>query len=88
MAINRKKLRDLVDRLAGNGPSMVPAFVAELRELGAVRNAYVGESMETGDDTCVAWYAGQLLDVLESKSLFAVNSIINCVDKFCPEVAP
>jgi hypothetical protein len=89
MAIDRTRLRDLVRRLAANGPSSIPSFLAELHELGAVRGANEGRTdMRDGDDDCVAWYAGQLVEVLEERALFAVNSIINCVDKFCPEVAP
>lgn len=88
MAIDRKQLRALVQRLDGGRRAAVPAVVVELKQLGAIRNAHVGELMENGDDTCVAWYAGQILDVLESESWFAVDSIINLVDKFCPEVAP
>lgn len=89
MAIDRKKLRDLIDRLSGCGAASIPAFLAELQEIGAVRGVHEGRTdMHSGDDDCVAWYAGQLVDVLENRALFAVNSIINCVDKFCPEVSP
>lgn len=30
------------------------------------------------------WFGGQILDVIESESLFAINSLINCVDQFAP----
>lgn len=35
-------------------------------------------------DEVVEWYAGQLVSIIEKKSWFAVNSIINAVDRFCP----
>lgn len=43
------------------------------------RNDLSDQPVET-----MEWYAGQILDVIENKAWFAVNSIINCVDKFCP----
>lgn len=33
----------------------------------------------------IEWYAGQILDIVDERKWFAVNSWINCVDKFAPE---
>ena len=32
------------------------------------------------------WYAGQYLDIVENEAWFAMNSLINCLDSFCPKV--
>jgi hypothetical protein len=31
------------------------------------------------------WYAGSIIDVIDSGTMHGVNSLINCVDKFSPE---
>lgn len=68
------------------------AAIAAARILGthgAVRGCTMGsKEMKDGDDACVAWFAGQFLDIVESEAWFAVNSWLNCVDRFCPERAP
>lgn len=83
MTINRTKLRAIITRLADGGMGSVEGVIASLKELGAVRNQHLGKTDMTPDET-VEWYAGQILDVLEERAWFAVNSVINCVDKFCP----
>ena len=41
--------------------------------------------VEWGDnERTVEWYAGQIVEAVEGKKWFAINSIINCLDKFCP----
>lgn len=85
--IDRSELRSLINNLAGDGPEQGSDYIQALKDLGVVANTNVGRTdMQDGDDECVKWYAGQLLEILESKDYFAVNSIINCLDKFCPEV--
>lgn len=34
----------------------------------------------------IEWYGGQIISILENKTWYAVNSLINCVDKFAPEI--
>jgi hypothetical protein len=55
----------------------------ELRDLGAVPGIHVGRTDLTPDET-VEWFAGQALEILESESWFAVNSLHNVLDKFVP----
>lgn len=78
------------------GPDGIEETVAPLRsalaERGLAPRCHVGaeppliegRSSLTPDMT-VEWYAGQLLDIVDKKAWFAMNSLINCVDKFCPE---
>jgi hypothetical protein len=89
MTIDRTRLRETVERLASGGVETVPSVLSELKALGAVRGVHQGRTdMANGSDECVEWYAGQIVDVLEEKAWFAVNSVCNCVDKFCPAEAP
>jgi hypothetical protein len=86
--MDKAKLRKCIRRLDDGGVAAVKETIEALKALGAVRNQHVSDddtkaSALTPEQT-VEWYAGQALDVLESKSFFAVNSLINCLDKFVP----
>jgi hypothetical protein len=84
----RTDVRAALTLLDSGGPELVPRVIEALKAAGAVRNECMGMRMTDGDDTCVRWYAGQALDVLEARAFFAVNSLLNCLDRFCPTVAP
>lgn len=63
----------------------MPLALGALRDAGAVQGIHVGRSDLNADET-VEWYAGFIVDVLSDESKwFAVNSIINCLDKLCPD---
>lgn len=57
----------------------------QFRDAGIVSGCHVGKGAEMKDCRLMRmeWFAGQLIDIVESKSWFAVNSWLNCVDKFC-----
>lgn len=69
---------------AGRMGNVIEGVITKLKDAGAVRNIHVGKKEFSSDET-VEWYAGQILDILENKNYFAVNSLINCVDVFAPE---
>lgn len=62
----------------------VRALVAPLRAF-VQPNVHVGRTDMTPDEV-VEWYAGQILDIVDEEKWFAVNSWINCRDKFAPEL--
>ena len=62
----------------------VQAVREALGEKGLGANCHVGTAMQDGDEQCVEWYGGQLLDIWDNAKWFAMNSLINCVDRFCP----
>jgi len=74
--------------LEQGGPGVTGTVIEGLKAAGAVRKECEDHKMEEGDDTCVRWYAGSALDVLESGAYFAVNSLLNCLERFCPEKHP
>lgn len=82
----RREVRSAIKALDEGGMSSVQATIAALRAAGAQRHIHEGrKDMIDGSIDVAEWYAGQAIDVLESGAWFAVNSLINCLDKFCPE---
>lgn len=65
--------------------SMVEA-VRPLREAGISPGMKEGINEQANRRDTLEWYAGQLLDIVEKRSWFAVNSWLNCIDKFAPLV--
>lgn len=83
--IDRVALRALVGHLDLEGPEEAAWFIKELLLLGTEEDQHVGRTdMASGSDACVEWYAGQLLSILRNEQWFAVNSIINVLDKHVP----
>lgn len=55
--------------------------------IGITANMHVGkkpEEFEGNRKMTLEWYAGSIIDIVYKQSWFAVNSWINCVDKFAP----
>jgi hypothetical protein len=77
-------VRACIKDLDEGGMGAVDRTIASLKDAGAVRNIHVGKDSFSADET-EEWYAGQIIDILENKGWHAVNSLINCVDKFAPE---
>lgn len=75
-------VREIVERLQHVGPKSVAELVKPLRE-AVSPNVHVGRTDLTPEET-VEWYAGQLLDIVDQRMWFAMNSLLNCVDKFVP----
>ncbi len=84
-----KIIRDQISILDNmNSTNNVGEVVNTLKSAGFISDQHVGDSEESFDDLKrVEWYGGQIISCLEAKAFFAINSIINCRDKFAPEVA-
>lgn len=78
-------VRDVVAQLDRASPGDCQAIVAPLRE-HVQPNVHVGTKPE--GHAAVEWYAGQILDIVDGKHWFAMNSLLNCVDKFVPAPPP
>jgi len=86
----RRVLREQAERVGRGDVNEAVAAARLLEEHGAVKNCNLNlppGTMKDGDDACVAWFAGQFLDLVASKSWFAMNWWLNCVDRFCPDEA-
>ena len=70
-------------------PAGVEEAVAPLRaalaERGLSPNCHLGGGRQPTQDEVVEWYAGQLLDIVDTQAWESMNAAINFVDKFCPE---
>ena len=82
-----RKTIEALDRI-GDIDNSIPPMLDEIRAMLKAKNlgpnCRVGEKMEDGSEECVEWYAGQLLAIIDTQQLFAMNSLINCLDRFCP----
>ena len=80
----RELMRDVIHKV-NVGDEAVAKQQAELvramlAEHGLSAGCMLGFEMDAGDDTCVVWYAGQFLSIVDKGSWFAMNTLI----KFCP----
>ena len=88
-SILRKAVLAIADTDVDGSQFHVNAVRLALQERGLEAGCHVGRpDLGKGTDLCVEWYAGQLVDIFDNESYFAVNSFINCLDIFCPEIAP
>ena len=85
--MDRTVIRSIVDDLNTGGIDIVPQSIQRLHDAGAIKGIHVGNNSIQGEEI-LEWYAGQILEILENGDLWAVNSIINCLDKFCPLEIP
>lgn len=58
-----------------------------LEAAGFVRGQHLGSTTLTPLET-VEWYGGQFIDIVRTESWFAMNSWVNCIDKFAPLTPP
>lgn len=85
----RNIVRASIAALSTAGPGTAPIRVAPIRAALAKRGlgpgCHAGRTDLNTYET-VEWYAGQALDLVDREAWFAINSLINCLDKFVPEV--
>lgn len=86
----RKLTRIVVTNLDQNGNEHNAARIVEplrgaLAASGLAPGCHVGRTEWTPEQR-VEWYAGQVVYTVDERAWFAINSIVNCLDKFCPEV--
>ena len=63
--------------------------IQPLRDIGVTagcgRKYFAGGATHPDEsDETLYWYAGEIVDVIKARAWVAVNSIINCVDRFAP----
>lgn len=84
----RTLTRDTILAIDKGGPSEVEASVAPVRlalsKRGLAPGCHVGLGRELTPDETVEWYAGQLLNIVNKEAWFAMNTLINLRDQFCP----
>jgi len=81
------ELAALLQRVAGAidvaGPREVPALVQPLRDAGLTPDMHTeGGAREMTNRETLEWYGGAILGIVEQEAWFAVNSWLNCCEKF------
>lgn len=81
----RTTVRECIANLDRGGVNSAPAIVEPIRKALAERglgpDCHVGV-VGMGPDRALEWYAGQILSVVDQEAWYAVNSLINTVDRF------
>lgn len=69
-----------------NSEAQVPVVIQNLTNAGVVAGCHCNTGRTLNKRETLEWYAGQILKIASDKSSwFAMNTIINCLDKFAPE---
>lgn len=76
-------IRSTATEMAFAGTDTARALATRMRAAGVIRNLHVG-LQPLGARQTLEWYAGQFLEIVETGAWFAMNSWLNCVDKFAP----
>lgn len=76
-------VRDVVRAVEYGGTSAANVAAERLLGAGVQRDVHVGRDDLTARET-LEWYAGQFLAIVADEQWFAMNSWLNCVDKFAP----
>lgn len=79
-----KLIRDAAAELDSGGTLTLRAVADRFRKVLPEGFPHRGKTEFTRRET-LEWYAGELVDISDSNAVFAVNSWLNCVDKFAPE---
>lgn len=79
-----KLVRDHWAKVVDGGVPEAQAASAAFTDAGITANMHVGGSNFDPRKT-VEWYAGALVDMVDSNSLFGMNAWCNTVDKFAKE---
>jgi hypothetical protein len=83
----RTKVREVILMVEAGGTAEAQKGAEELRPLIPAGQPHRGKKNMTEQEV-IEWYAGEFLDIVDGQAWFAMNSLINCIDKFCPEVQP
>lgn len=88
----RTIIREGTADLETGGPTNAKKLAASLRdalaERGLTAPCHRSDQIAvnlTPEET-LEWYAGEFVDIVEREAWFAVNSWLNAVDKYAPEV--
>lgn len=78
-------VRSMVTLIETGGSEACPVVTAALLAAGFKADEWVGDPCKSEAKT-VQWYAGQLLSIMVSGKPWMMNSMLNCLDEFVPDV--
>lgn len=71
-----------------HGPGSISPLVEDLREALRARGlgpgCHVGLPEKLTGIKIAEWYAGQIVDISDSQAWFAMNTLLNCREKYLP----
>lgn len=93
------RIEELKSVVNGFYNNLVTGGVGELKNAvdcltahGCIDDQHTGKGEEMKSDTeeartmTIEWYCGQLINMYNNNALFAINSWLNCKEKFCDNV--
>lgn len=84
----REATRLSIEILENEGSKATDEAKRLLVDACVIENQHVGNTrIKPNSIEQIEWYAGQILSILIDEQYVAVNSLINCLDKFCPREA-
>jgi hypothetical protein len=76
-------ISNVVTVVDNSNEGTIEEAIKSLIDAGITANMHVGVPQENFTQRMVLeWYAGSIINIVEKQSWFAVNSWINCCDKF------
>ena len=79
-------MQELLIRVRDGGLSDAGSMAIFLKENGFKSGEHVGKDPDTfTPEMTIEWYLGQGIQIVESEAWFAMNSWLNCIEKFIPE---
>ena len=90
----KKLINEWYDDLENGGQDTLDRFVTEIKKHKITANMHVGDNRfktleKTSDEyriLALEWYLGSLVEIKEKKGYFAVNSWLNCKERFCDNI--
>lgn len=85
--LTNNEVRSYIEEVEQRGISESSSVAKKFESAGYESGKYVGRN-DLNPEEIVVWYVGQFLSIVEDKAWFAMNSLINCLDKFVPVQEP
>ncbi len=81
----RTAAKQLENGSTNSAAEIMAPVEAELKRRGLGDDPHCGRhDLDEDPEATLEWYAGQGVAIIKQKSWFAVNSWLNCVDRFAP----
>lgn len=73
-------VREVVGEIDRGNVRSCESAVKRLRDVGLTANLHMRSNLSARE--ILEWYAGQIIETVNVEAWFAMNSIINCCEKF------
>jgi hypothetical protein len=80
-------IRKFLIAVRDGGISNAQGMAMVLKENGYIADEFVGYDGEFTEEKTLRWYLGSGISIVDNEAWFAMNSWLNCIEKFVPENA-